>query len=429
MNPPTRGGIAEGTVLIRRVVNLTLGLTALTAACDTRRMPEATPETRDSAGILIVESRAPSTEWAITPEPEIRIGMREGPPEYQLYRVQFAARLHSGGVVIVDGGSSEVRFFDASGSHVRSLGGRGEGPGEFNRFDAVRVLEPDTLVIWDRGNQRITLVGPSGEAAAQFPVAGVPAFQRPRDFLGLLGDQEAVTLGRPSPEDSVRLGWYAQRGETAVIEASLEGGQADTLAILPGQELLVAAEGSGGLISVMHGPLPFAHDAHVALHTTGVVYALSDRYEITFLDREGRSVRVLRRVDVQPEPIPAQLKERYVVEAVERVRGREGMDLAEVRSSAEARVAAVPDDHTVPVLDGLMVDAEGRLWVRDYEAFPEPEGGRNWVIFEPMGAPLARVRIPERMSVLHIGRDHISVLVRDELDVEFVEVYGIVESR
>jgi len=40
------------------------------------------------------------------------------------------ARLADGGVAVADGGSQEVRFFDADGDFVRSVAGPGGGPGE-----------------------------------------------------------------------------------------------------------------------------------------------------------------------------------------------------------------------------------------------------------------------------------------------------------
>src|SRR5688572_2268538 len=92
--------------------------------------------TRDSASVTIVENAAPiwtdsADVWRVQAEPAVTIGVVEGAPEYQLFRVRHALRLEDGAIVVADGGSREIRFYDSAGRHIRSIGGDGEGPGEF----------------------------------------------------------------------------------------------------------------------------------------------------------------------------------------------------------------------------------------------------------------------------------------------------------
>ena len=96
---------------------------------------KAAAEARDSAGIQVVENPAPPAgsrlEWRIGPEPSVSIGRREGEDPYLLYRASDATILADGRIVVANGGSDELRFFDSTGSHLASRGGQGEGPGEF----------------------------------------------------------------------------------------------------------------------------------------------------------------------------------------------------------------------------------------------------------------------------------------------------------
>ena len=54
-------------------------------------------------------------------------------------------RLSDGSVAVLDRVSAEIRIFDPDGRHVRSMGRRGEGPGEFRSAWKLWVLPGDTL--------------------------------------------------------------------------------------------------------------------------------------------------------------------------------------------------------------------------------------------------------------------------------------------
>ncbi|MYE18044.1 MAG: hypothetical protein F4Y07_16365, partial [Gemmatimonadetes bacterium] len=83
------------------------------------------------------------------------IGALAGAEVYQLYAVEDAARLADGRIAVANGGTGEIRFFSASGGHLASWGGIGEGPGEFAQWDPEAVTEwpGDSIVAaeWWRG--------------------------------------------------------------------------------------------------------------------------------------------------------------------------------------------------------------------------------------------------------------------------------------
>jgi hypothetical protein len=93
---------------------------------------------RDSAGVRIVENArpvwAPAEALRLSLSPALVIGTRPE-PSYELSRVAGAARLSDGRIVIADGGSLQLRFFDSQGVFSNAVGGPGEGPGEFRRID------------------------------------------------------------------------------------------------------------------------------------------------------------------------------------------------------------------------------------------------------------------------------------------------------
>ncbi|MFQ5705599.1 MAG: hypothetical protein ACE5HT_16470, partial [Gemmatimonadales bacterium] len=50
----------------------------------------------------------------------------------------------------------EIRFFSAEGRHQRSVGRDGVGPGEFTSIRSVWLVYPDTLIVYDRSQSRVS---------------------------------------------------------------------------------------------------------------------------------------------------------------------------------------------------------------------------------------------------------------------------------
>jgi hypothetical protein len=105
----------------------------------------------DSAGIRIVDNGRldPEATLLATTEPLLRIGVVEGPSEFQLFRVSDAKRLSDGGVAVANAGSRELRIYNSDGSHRATAGGAGRGPSEFQYPAALTVLPGDTIQVQD----------------------------------------------------------------------------------------------------------------------------------------------------------------------------------------------------------------------------------------------------------------------------------------
>src|SRR5690606_2267437 len=80
----------------------------------------------DSAGVRIVRSVGEAT---LVAEVILRVGVLSGDPAHQFHGVGALAVSDEGGVWVADSNES-IRYYDAAGTYVRSLGRRGSGPGE-----------------------------------------------------------------------------------------------------------------------------------------------------------------------------------------------------------------------------------------------------------------------------------------------------------
>ncbi len=100
--------------------------------------------------------------WRLVEPPLVEIGVQEGEEPYQLHRAAGSVRLADGRIVVLNAGSRELRFYGPEGTHQRSVGREGEGPGEFRFPTRLRKVSEDTLLVWDQGLQRISLFDTSG---------------------------------------------------------------------------------------------------------------------------------------------------------------------------------------------------------------------------------------------------------------------------
>ncbi|NIQ57254.1 MAG: hypothetical protein GWN71_28870, partial [Gammaproteobacteria bacterium] len=94
------------------------------AACGSEPTGRAAVEIRDSADVRIVENPATAEAgaWHLTDSPRVEIGGLEDDPNQQVYQVWDAVRLTDDRIVVVNGGTHELRFYDASGRFMQSAG-------------------------------------------------------------------------------------------------------------------------------------------------------------------------------------------------------------------------------------------------------------------------------------------------------------------
>jgi len=130
------------------------------AACVAGDAPGAGHTVVDSAGIRIVESFSPA--WGepgrgIEPEPFLRIGEADAEGPYQVGIVADAALLSDGHIAVAESQAAELRIFDGEGRHVRTLGRKGEGPGEFQVPMSIFEYPGDSIAVFDAALYRTTI--------------------------------------------------------------------------------------------------------------------------------------------------------------------------------------------------------------------------------------------------------------------------------
>ncbi len=139
-----------------------LMLAAVAAGCaeDPSSFDQGLTTTEDTVGgIVQVTNSGKPPEWRL--EPVLRLGTVEGGPE-QFGRIRSLVADGEGYIYIAENFAQEVRVFGPNGSHIRTIGRQGQGPGEFGELYSLAWLG-ENLVALDPANARIATFSREGE--------------------------------------------------------------------------------------------------------------------------------------------------------------------------------------------------------------------------------------------------------------------------
>ena len=389
------------------------------AACAPPEKPDDVVARRDSAGIEIVESSAPSWDsasgWRIAPAPRVSIGDGSSDPRYEFSEVADAIVAGESTVVVCDLHLAELRFFSRAGTLIGVFGRRGDGPGEFRRLYRLGRAGGDSVWIYDAGSQRVTmLTGPEGNPS-------FVRFQPPlRTFeIARMPDGQWLAvprMGLPTPGTELQAGIH--RHLMPILRYGTDGVLRDTLAMLAGAEIVYRLE--AGEVAPWGRPL-FGRATSVAFTQTGYSVGYQEQFEIREYDWLGSLKRIVRRPQVDLTITQAAID----AALSRRLRGVPEGSRARFRSA----LMSMPRPDTRPAFEHMLVDRGGNVWVSsvDNAARGRFTWGPDWHVFDPGGVWLGTVTMPSHVQPMDIGNDWVLGIYTDELDVQHVRMYDLLK--
>lgn len=417
------------------VLLLTLGLVA---GCGESAAPVVEPVVTDSAGALIHEFPARILErsppFRLADLPSVRIGVVAGGPEYQWTRPVAAARLSDGGFAVLEQAPAEVRVFDPAGQFLRRLGTDGDGPGEFRSPVGLGVLAGDTLLVWDRGTQRLSWFSIEGtlehEVTLRQP-GGIRTVRR----VALSPGGGALVLGATTAvEDLGNQGRIREIWE--VVPVGRRGVVGRSLGAMPGTEraIQIRRSGTGEVVSVSVQGRWWWGEGFAWASERGTWTADQLSFEARHFDLE-RGLDQIVRVMAVDRPFTSSL-----IDSLHRVELDRAAD-PELRELWRADFEEREYPKGVPPVASLFSDVAGRVWIGLTAPPPErlPSGGfsaiRRWMVFQEdartgAGVPLTALGVlalPPRSHPLWADEKGV-LLVRNDprLDVAYIEWYPYV---
>ncbi|HSK20393.1 MAG TPA: 6-bladed beta-propeller [Longimicrobiales bacterium] len=356
-------------------------------------------ERTDSAGIEIVQS--PGTdqplEWRIE---EVGVIDSESTEAGVFEPSSYAIGADDAGrIFALDRSGNRVVVFDADGNFVRSLGGRGGGPGEVQFPLALVVADDGSSAVFDGAKRRFVWFGadgsvmPEGEFSAPF----FGGTMRQTD-AGLIYDSNRAVEGTPG-----RSGIAIAGGDSAITV--IERDNEPTRPI----ELASCGMGFSGL------PPIFAPQIRWDAHGARVAAAPEADYEIRIFD-DGREVRRVRRA-VEPRAATPELAARELGEGM-RVRTDGGERVCRTDEVVEQRGFAP----VVPAIRRIALDPQGGMWVQRAGIADEPQ---PIDVFAPDGAYLGTLPQDTPFPAAFLPDGRYAAVTVDELDVTRIVIVRV----
>lgn len=388
--PGLTPGLRATLILVPAVL-----LTACTRPADS----PAQSERVDSAGVEIVSSTdIDMSRLSVDPIPDLRIGGPDAVGPAQFGAVQAVSVASDGSIWVADRQSADIRVFASDGSHRTTIGGRGDGPGE---FQVIRLLGQagDSIAVVDDRSGRLSWFSLSGDLLTETRVARpegtTPLVYVVRPDGGLAGANPLILpVGAAQSGDtlggSVEFVVWQEPEEPPRVFASAPATKWlwTGTTQLPIPFTTNASLGVGDHLVVAGGPVP------------EVRY-----YSDTRLERIARVRRGVR-------PVDAAMRSQYssFIRGVhpER-RHREFLDVLDH--------PAVPD--VAPAYARVLVDSEGLVWGQHFNADRRIQG--DWDVFGVDGGFEGTVANPPGLWVQAIAEDSMVGVWLDDLDVSYLQ--------
>ena len=395
--------------MIRRLT-LAVAAAGLAACADRPKSSTDVPaQIEDSAGVRIVEyDRTPTAEppFRFPAAPRYRHGANPG--DYIFQFVEAGRLFPDGGAVVADW-YSEVVVLSPDGTTHEVLAKVGEGPGEVISPYSVFVLGQDSVLVPDDRQSRLTLF-------VSDSVARIVSLPRAQHFgvAGIGSSGELLLMDRYPYRSWVDIEEEWLAGHMTLFDT--ETGALDTVASY--DHWLRQRSGQ---------PTPIIRPVgEVTVAAGRFVYTRSDRPEITWRLPDGTVERIVRW-----RPEPTLLTEELLEggEAYNRMIGRMNYGasdarLEEIIQEDMSRYRAMIGQ-SLPLFGSPFADADGNVWLPSYRP-AYPEEGSPYTVISPDGEWLGQVEAPPRFRILDVAGGLVLGVLRDEMDVENVVVYGLV---
>lgn len=385
-------------------------------ACGTQDVRPPVFTQRDSSDVRIVQSAAPVVPdtLQVSEDPIAVIHSNFGVSDLFLYNVTSVLALADGGVLVGNGGTSEVYRFSAAHEFLGVSGGAGAGPGEFRGVTSLHrcegtafaVVSPLRINVFDSEGMHTQTVLTTGDlSGVRAQVIGVSP-----DCASALLSEGSVMIPKPGDE-------LVEIPQT-LYWATFGNGQRDTVAVVTtGLAQAWELDGRSGWARAPFGPRTVS-----VTHGMNTVVGLARLPEVAVYDQGGHVERIIR-WGTSSIPLADDEWDRFAESY--------GAFLLEhpEEQAFVPRFDLYERPATRPAYQTLLVDTAERLWVQTYGAYgPFAVGSsRSWTVMDPDGRLRAHVQMPDGLTVLALTDTTVIGVVRDEVDVEHISIHRLPE--
>lgn len=341
---------------------------------------------------------------------DLRIGTVDGDdPNYIFGDIRGVQGASDGTIYVLDYQAVEVRAYSPEGLYLSTIVRSGEGPGEMSEANGI-FLSGDTL-LWINDHRQWAIIGvdPAGEELRRFtkpiPTYGYiwdGAFDRRGRYWRQTEHSDEEEYAEPGPgllSEPYRRYHKSYELASGVVDSVYLGEQVYQ------SHVVEVADGGTWYLNI-----PFeASDITIADPAGGFWHAHAASYRLTRTAESGDTVVVIEAA-LAALPVTSEDRSEYIQRTVDMDPG--------LQRGAEEVADLMPD--VKPVVEGLFLDDEDRLWVQRAVPSGTPP---FYDLFSRAGDYLGSVRLgfePRPFSKVSVQHGNLYTWVVDELDTPFV---------
>jgi hypothetical protein len=322
---------------------LTLALMLSHAGCK-REAAQAKVET--IAGVTYVHNPAAPLHPGRTVvfEEDLTFKEKNEAGEVRLFKPSWYVVDAQDNVYIEDESDMAIKLFDPRGKYLRTIGRKGNGPGEFGRIANLAVLPDGRLLVTDFETRRTSFFSPEGRFLS--------SFQWKKFFSQVhLATNSSYTVDEMVISEDMQELW--------VKTIDFEGNEVLSIGKFSYPEFKTLQQGEITFsTSVPWSPMSiFAGDQKRQL----LYHCLNDKFLIEVYDSQGK---LFRKIDRPYEAPPVTNED--IEEFESRFKDRPDSPFAKL-----AKQMVLPKVKTVA--ERLLIDSDGNLWVETNEEKSKPE--------------------------------------------------------
>jgi hypothetical protein len=292
-------------------------------------------------------------------------------------------------IYVLDRKEARIVVFNKAGGYLRTIGRKGQGPGEMQNPQNIYVTPRDEILVNDRGARCLHFFGRDGKHLRSQSLARMPSFHRPKvdSQNNIVARTMTVTTGTNTtgkvPFPFILAKFDADLNERFRIFSYEYFIIPNTLNVYP-PECFWAVK-----------------------NDDSIIWGYSDKYELQILDTSGHIVRRITR-EYDPVKITEEAKKEWVKWSY----GDQGVPAGVTVNWA--------DHHNA--FHSLDVDDLGRMFVQTYEKGADGSG-YYYDIFDSEGRYFAKILLKAAPRALK--RDKLYSIEEDEKGFQVVKRYRV----
>jgi hypothetical protein len=287
---------------------------------------------------------------------ELTIGVAEGDEEYMFQMLNDVEADEQGNIYVVEGRLALIRVYDENGGYLRSIGRKGQGPGEMQMPIYVQITTQDEVLVHDYPGQRLSYFSLDGTFLRQKSTAStgspfVPIRMDPQ------GNLTTIAAFAPQPMGGKQLRFFNADLELVSMIAKEERDMRKTFDI--------------GKPTWFCDVFPSGQ----------IVWGDSQEYILNILNND---CTLIRRISKEHDPLE--------------ISGEDRASYREFYAASLERGLKIQFRSHYPAFGDINVDDEGRIFVRTFEKVEDTENWYYHDVFDAEGRYIAKVPITVNMS-------------------------------